>query len=56
MRNLSELSINEGGMPVTRAAPSERIIQEFEKQFGLKCQQTTLHFSGSRTAAIPNLT
>jgi len=36
MRNLTELNINRGGGPVGRAAPSDRVIQAFEQQFGLK--------------------
>jgi SMI1 / KNR4 family (SUKH-1) len=36
MRSLSELKINEGGKPVRRVAPSDRVINGFESHFGLK--------------------
>ena len=35
MRNLAELNINKGGEPVTRPAPSDELIAEFEKEFGV---------------------
>lgn len=34
MRNLTELNINEGGRPVTRSAPTARVLQQFEVEFG----------------------
>lgn len=35
MRDLSELNINEGGVPVARTAPDESVIAEFEREFGV---------------------
>jgi hypothetical protein len=36
VRDLSELNINERGKPVTREAPSDEVIDAFERHFGLK--------------------
>jgi hypothetical protein len=35
MRDLGELQINEGGRPVTRPPPDQRVIDSFQKQFGI---------------------
>jgi hypothetical protein len=34
MRNLTELNINDGGRPVARNAPTDRVLAKFEKEFG----------------------
>ncbi len=36
MRDLSELSINEGGRPINRPAPSEELFASFESKTGLQ--------------------
>jgi hypothetical protein len=36
MRNLAELNINEGGRPVERPTPSEKLFHEFESKTGLR--------------------
>jgi len=36
MRDLSELNINERGVPVARPAPADRVIDAFQSRFGLK--------------------
>jgi hypothetical protein len=35
MRNLDELNINDGGKKITRPAPSEKQIKDFQEQFKL---------------------
>ena len=35
MRDLSELNINEGGVPVGRPAPTEAVIGAFQARFGV---------------------
>ena len=48
MRDLSELNINEGGRPVSRAAPSKEVFDSFELKTGLKIPveyQELLRFS-----------
>jgi hypothetical protein len=35
MRDIAELHINEGGLPVTRSAPSAEVIAAFEQEFGI---------------------
>jgi hypothetical protein len=35
MRDLAELNINEGGLPVTRSAPSAEVIAAFEREFDI---------------------
>lgn len=48
MRDLSELNLNDGGEPVTRRPPSDRIISKFEMTYGISLPKdyiTLLKFS-----------
>jgi len=44
MRDLSELNINEGGEPVSRPAPSSRVVAEFQSRFGITLPGPYLQF------------
>lgn len=55
MRNLAELNLNEGGLPVTRAAPSEGIIREFERHFQLTLPADYLRFLRFSNGGHPEL-
>ena len=36
LRDLSELNINQGGVPVTRASPTDSVVADFESYFDLR--------------------
>jgi hypothetical protein len=55
MRNLSELNLNEGGVPVSRLAPSARVVAEFESQFGITLPTAYLEFLQYANGGHPEL-
>ena len=55
MRDLQELNVNEGGMPVTRAAPSYQNIEDFEGVYGVSLPESYLRFLRHANGGHPEL-
>jgi SMI1 / KNR4 family (SUKH-1) len=55
MRDLSELNMNQGGKPVTRAPPSEDEIQTFETEFNAVLPEDYVAFLNHSNGGHPEL-
>lgn len=55
MRNLSELNVNEGGMPTRRAAPTDAVIEAFQAHFGVRLPEDYLKLLRHSNGGHPEL-
>ncbi len=55
MRDLTELNVNEGGLPVTRKPPTKGQIEAFERHFGICFPSDYLQFLHHSNGGYPEL-
>jgi hypothetical protein len=55
MRDLNEINVNEGGVPVSRPAPTAQDIKQFETAYGLSLPESYLQFLRHANGGHPEL-